>query len=99
MIPRLYGSAGIAIAPLWDHCRLHDLTVLADVHTHPYRSTMQSGLDREHPMIVERGHLAIIIPFYAQKNVRSFNGVGFYEYQGDLQWKTFINPKEAITFL
>jgi proteasome lid subunit RPN8/RPN11 len=91
--------SGNSYRPLWEYCRQHNLTVLADVHTHPFKGTIQSGLDREHPMIVERGHLALIVPYFAQRNIRSFNGIGFYEYLGDFQWKTFSNTKEALAFL
>src|ERR1700693_3370317 len=45
---------------LWDLCKQRDLTVVADVHTHPGCSG-QSDYDRAHPMISRAGHLALIM--------------------------------------
>jgi proteasome lid subunit RPN8/RPN11 len=102
--PGCYASKIIRFGPagfrsLWAYCSEHGLTVLADVHTHPYGNTSQSFLDQRHPMIVERGHLALIVPHYAQKNTRSLSGVGFFEYLGDSQWKIFDNQQEAIILI
>lgn len=92
-----FSSAGFRA--LAAHCAQHGLIVLADVHTHPYGNTSQSGLDKTHPMIVERGHLAMIVPHYAAKNTLSVAGVGFYEYLGDFAWRTFTNSNEAIKLI
>jgi hypothetical protein len=74
--------------PLWEYCTSHALTAIADVHTHPIRWTGQSAADKAHPMIVQQGHISLIVPRYAQGNIRSLKGVGFHEYLGDLRWKT-----------
>lgn len=69
---------------LWEICRQRDLSVVADVHTHPGVSD-QSDSDRAHPMITEAGHIALIVPRFARKPVRRMD-VGIYRYQGAKQW-------------
>ena len=56
---------GAAFGALWSLCRSTGLSVVADVHTHPDRAFF-SGTDRANPMIAELGHLALVLPTYAQ---------------------------------
>lgn len=81
--------SGEGYSMLWEHCRVHDLHVVADVHTHPRSWTGQSETDKAHPMILFPGHVALIVPHYAQYNADSITGVGAFEYQGDKKWKSF----------
>ena len=74
---------------LWEICAREKLKVLADVHTHPSAWTGQSGSDRTHPMIALAGHIAIILPDFAQQAKSSLNGAGIYEYLGNHEWKTW----------
>jgi proteasome lid subunit RPN8/RPN11 len=74
--------------PLWRFCEVNKVKVYADVHTHPGSRTRQSGLDINNPMIRQAGHLALIMPDYAQRKSQFLNGVGIYEYLGDKKWKT-----------
>jgi len=69
---------------VWSECRRLGLQVVADVHTHPggYR---QSKTDRANPMIPERGHLALIIPNFAEK-VCLPGQIGIFEYRGRDGW-------------
>jgi proteasome lid subunit RPN8/RPN11 len=69
---------------LWATCKKRDVTVVADVHTHPGGSE-QSGSDRAHPMISRAGHIAIIIPRFAAAPVRRTE-VGIYRYEGAKKW-------------
>lgn len=63
---------------VWRECRRLGLTVVADVHTHP-GSYGQSSIDQANPMIPERGHLALIVPNFANKIY--FPGeIGIYEF-------------------
>ncbi|MEP0986020.1 Mov34/MPN/PAD-1 family protein [Ekhidna sp.] len=78
------------------YCREHNLTVLADVHTHPGSSTQQSYADKTHPMVNRKGHIAYIIPFYAKGMWPLFSGVSFYEYQGDFEWTKAMKPKITL---
>lgn len=69
---------------LWDRCTERDLSVVADVHTHPGGSE-QSDSDQHHPMISRAGHLALIVPDFAAPPVRR-REVGMYRYEGGKRW-------------
>lgn len=45
-------------------CRELGSCVLADIHLHPGRYTLQSTTDAAHPMVARAGHLALIAPDY-----------------------------------
>ena len=70
---------------LWEICRSTELEVVADVHTHP-AGAYQSASDQAHPMIACAGHIAIIIPDFAQPPVR-LRDVGIYRYLGNKSWE------------
>ncbi|MDR3678886.1 MAG: hypothetical protein P4L41_02895 [Flavipsychrobacter sp.] len=89
---------GNAFIPLWDYCRQTNTFVIADVHTHPDQWTGQSHADKTHPMISQLGHIALIVPRYAQK-VTSLRGVGIYEYKGGYQWKTIKNKSNYFKII
>ena len=72
---------------LWDLCANASVSVVADVHTHPY-GPGQSHSDKTHPMVSIPGHIALIIPNYAQGSI-SVSDVGVYVYCGRHQWSTF----------
>ena len=72
---------------LWDVCRKTGLSVVADVHTHP-EIAKQSRIDRRNPMIGQAGHVAILVPNYAQQEPRLAK-LGVYEYLGDHQWADY----------
>jgi len=80
---------------LWEICTQRDLTVVADVHTHPGRSD-QSDSDRNHPMISRAGHIALIVPRFAVKPVRR-SEIGIYRYQGAKLW-TEVAGKDRRDF-
>jgi hypothetical protein len=69
---------------LWDRCKQLDLTVVADVHTHP-GSSGQSDSDRANPMISRAGHVALIMPRFAAAPMR-ISEVGIYRYEGAKHW-------------
>jgi proteasome lid subunit RPN8/RPN11 len=69
-------------------CKLDQLEVLADVHTHPGGSVLQSGTDRQNPMVPVVGHTALIIPLFAQSPWWSLGDTGVYEYLGNFRWRT-----------
>lgn len=76
---------GDAFAKLWALCRERGLTVVADAHTHPGYAC-QSPQDRTNPMVARTGHVAIIVPRYAQSPV-VHSELGIYEYCGKHTWK------------
>ena len=82
---------------LWEYCKQHSLEVIADVHTHPATNTRQSWWDMNNPMIVLKGHTALIIPSYAQGNDDSLDGVGAYCYEGNKQWSNLTLTSKFFT--
>jgi proteasome lid subunit RPN8/RPN11 len=69
---------------VWAECRRRGMQVIGDVHTHP-RGYGQSAVDRANPMIPERGHLALIIPNFAQRFCLP-GEIGIYEFRGRNGW-------------
>ncbi|WP_395015318.1 hypothetical protein [Dongia sp.] len=69
---------------VWERCRALRQDVVADVHTHPM-GFGQSAIDQANPMMPEVGHLALIVPRYANKLY--FPGdIGMYEFRGRDGW-------------
>lgn len=75
---------GAGYGPLWQLCRETGLTVVADVHTHP-GCEYQSSTDRDNPMIAKLGHMALIVPHFAEQ-VFMPTQLSIYEYQGEHRW-------------
>jgi proteasome lid subunit RPN8/RPN11 len=69
---------------VWAECRRRGLEVVADVHTHP-GGYGQSGIDRANPMIPESGHIALIIPNFANDEYLP-GKIGIYEFNGRGRW-------------
>lgn len=76
---------GAYYSRLWQLCREKGQEVIADVHTHPGQAR-QSPDDRAHPMIAKAGHIALIVPGFAQHTVR-MSELGIYEYKGNHCWQ------------
>jgi len=81
--------SGSAYGRLWDVCDQRGLAVVADVHTHPGPYVGQSSTDRAHPMLAQRGHVALIVPNFAQEPVGPAQ-VGVHEYLGDGEWRSAL---------
>ena len=79
--------SGASFSRLWDHCATHGLEVVADVHTHRYGAG-QSRSDSENPMLAITGHIALIIPDFAQRPV-GLEHLGLYVYQGAHYWTRY----------
>ncbi len=75
---------GSGFARLWKICRETGLDVVADVHTHEGMAA-QSPVDRKNPMMVNVGHIAIILPNYARGPLHS-REIGLYVYRGSFSW-------------
>lgn len=84
---------GRYFSDLWTICDAQDLTVVADVHTHP-GGVGQSDSDRAHPMIARAGHLALIVPNFARDPVRRPH-IGMYRYRGAKRWDTVPSPARS----
>lgn len=89
---------GAGFGPLWALCRQTGLRVVADVHTHGGRApTLQSHLDRDNPMIARAGHIALIVPDFAQSPGTPAE-LGVYEYLGQHQWRDYSGPRAGRFF-
>ena len=75
-----------SFAKLWAQCRAKTLSVVGDVHTHRF-GPQQSISDKANPMIARQGHMAIIIPRFAQGIVRPVD-LGVHNYCGSHQWSS-----------
>jgi proteasome lid subunit RPN8/RPN11 len=75
------------------------LQVFADIHTHPTEATNQSWSDRNHPMIRNKGHIAIIAPEYADNIFLTLNDCSFYRYKGEFKWEKFPKSSLPLTLL
>lgn len=87
---------GRGYGPLWKLCRDGGQTVVADVHTHGGLAR-QSSLDRDNPMIAAAGHVAIIVPMFAQGRIR-LPDLGIYEYEGAHRWRDCSGPVASAYF-
>ena len=75
---------------LWDYCIENNLKVWADIHTHPGKWIEQSLIDKNHPMIAQKGHIALIVPHFGAVH-DPLNELGIYQYQGNYKWKSTPN--------
>lgn len=82
---------------LWQICAERQLSVIADVHTHPGCGTRLSNSDWDNPMVPKKGHIALIVPNYAHGNSFNMNGVGVHQYLGDAQWHSTRTPNELMS--
>lgn len=82
-----------AFSRLWEWCEARRLKVVADVHTHP-TGPKQSLSDREHPMLALAGHIALIVPWFAQRRPKPRN-VGYNIYKGNGEWTTYYRWNAA----
>lgn len=83
-----------AYTSLWDRCERQRVRVVGDIHTHPWSIVRQSGIDRANPMIARVGHLALIVPGFAQTRV-SAGDVGLHQYLGDKRWRSWFGHETA----
>jgi hypothetical protein len=89
--------SGAYYGALWAACEQRGLDVVADVHVHPFGEG-QSDSDRNHPMISQAGHLALIIPDFAAEPVR-IERLGIYRYLGGKKWLPVPGPERRSFFL
>ena len=74
-----------ALPKLWAICRARGYGVVADVHVHPF-GFQQSKSDREGPVMPRTGHIAFILPNFAQGSAEP-GAFGMYEYLGKADWR------------
>lgn len=81
-----------AFNTLWEICRKDGLRVLADVHTHPGQNVNQSYTDQTNPMVAQRGHIAIILPRFAEPRPR-LDELGLHVYEGNGVWTSYLREQ------
>lgn len=82
-----------AFSKLWAECDVRGLQVVADVHTHP-RGPRQSRSDRANPMIALAGHVALIVPNFAQGVVQP-SDLSVNVYLGGGAWQSYFERDAA----
>ncbi len=87
---------GTYYSRLWQLCRERRQEVVADVHTHGGRAR-QSPDDRANPMIAKPGHIALIVPGFAQHAVRA-SELGIYQYKGGHCWHDYSGQAASAFF-
>lgn len=88
---------GAGYGPLWALCRQTGMSVVADIHTHGASRARQSTLDRDNPMVAKSGHIALIVPDFAQQVVGA-QALGVYEYLGGHRWQDHSGRTAARFF-
>lgn len=83
-----------AFTALWARCAELGKVVVADVHTHPL-GPRQSQSDRANPMIAQAGHIAMIIPNFAQGAVLP-GSISVNIYHGDKKWSSYFGRDAEI---
>jgi len=81
---------GADMARGWKECERRGLMVVADVHTHP-GAPAQSRSDRDFPIICIPGHVALIIPRFAQGFV-TIDSLGLHRFLGSGRWESWFGP-------
>lgn len=74
-----------ALPRLWEICRARGYGVVADVHVHP-GGFGQSDSDLANPIMPRAGHIAMILPDFAQGSPEP-GRIGIYEFCGDRRWR------------
>jgi proteasome lid subunit RPN8/RPN11 len=84
---------GPHMGKVWEECERRGLFVIGDVHTHP-GSPVQSHSDREYPIICIPGHVALIVPEFAQGDV-AIDSLGLHQFLGAGRWQSWFGVDVA----
>jgi proteasome lid subunit RPN8/RPN11 len=76
------------MARAWQHCHATGLEVMADVHTHP-TGPGQSVTDRAHPIVAVKGHVALIVPYFALCSPEPAD-LGVHVFEGAGKWRSMF---------
>ncbi len=85
---------GQTFTKLWRICRERGMRVIADVHTHPGAAVGQSPIDAANPMVAKAGHVAVILPHFAQHDATPEHS-GVHVYEGSRRWQNFVGDDAA----
>lgn len=81
------------MARAWEHCYAVGLQVVADVHTHPF-GPAQSQSDRAHPIVSMAGHVALIVPNFAN-GATDPRDLGVHLFGGCGRWQSMFRETAA----
>jgi len=79
------------MAAAWEYCYTTGLQVVADVHTHPL-GPRQSPSDRAHPIVSVAGHVALIVPNFAQGSPQP-RDLGVHLFGGAGRWQSMFGDE------
>lgn len=85
---------GQTFTKLWRICREREMRVIADIHTHPSAAVGQSPIDAANPMVAKAGHVAVILPHFAQHEATPKHA-GVHLYEGSRRWRNFVDDEAA----
>jgi len=85
------------MARAWEHCYAVGLQVVADVHTHPF-GPAQSASDRAHPIVSVAGHVALIVPNFAERSSEPWD-LGVHVFGGCGKWRSLFRREAAEAIL
>ncbi len=85
---------GHTFTRLWAICAERGMHVIADVHTHPGTAVQQSSIDASNPMVARRGHVAVILPNFAQRDANPLHA-GVHVYDGARRWRSKFGADAA----
>lgn len=88
---------GVYYHQLWEICKKRKCDVIADIHTHPYREFI-SVTDREHPSVGRKGHIGLIVPYYAMRRTDP-SAIGIYQFLGGSNWRTVPQKKRKESLI
>jgi len=71
---------------LFEMLRQKQLSIIADVHTHPEDWVDLSRVDQAHPIEYRPGLTALVLPYYASREP-SINATGVHIYCGKGRWR------------
>jgi len=85
---------GHTFTKLWSICSRRGMRVIGDIHTHPGSGVGQSSIDAANPMVAQRGHIAVIVPHFAQRDAVPRHA-GVHVYEGARRWRSHFGEDAA----
>jgi len=85
---------GHNFSTLWEICRSKGYGVVADVHVHP-AGYQQSDSDKMDPVMPRDGHIAFILPHFAQ-GTNNPGDIGIFKYRGGTAWEDHSSEGEGF---
>lgn len=87
-----------AVAMLLEVARQKQLSIVADLHTHPSDWVDLSDVDQEHPIEYRVGLIALVLPSFAI-GAPDLARTGVHEYLGNGKWSTLSVEERNTRFI